>query len=704
MIGAVHISFRPKPSLILLLLSVIYSSESAFTPPSGVVYNTLESYLLSNGMQKCYDKPYSSATYESSFDACQGASWVFVGAKSSSSTSQLFMGAFGLASDVFRYTYDLSKGRESNGVYWYKVQSYAFGFSGVEAITLRYADIATSQSSTRLSWHYNSNNYGGWRAGSYDYLNSNGNFRKLIYMLPAGNGQPTMMPTASLPSCNVATASYLGDGYCDQGTYNTAACDYDRGDCCGNTCKDGLYTCGIAGYACLDPQGSTSSTDTPTQSPIKTPSISPTNAPISIQSTKAPSAVPSFRPTVAPTAPTYTPSNPPVCIPSTETPIMSPTGSPSISPTNFPTSIQSIMTPTVLPTAPVSGEGLPTSHPTSEPTALAPMGSPSALPTESPSVYVLSKFIQTFELDSTRPYLSGVDLFEAVQYENMTSYDMEDLYYTTITFSDNTKLRQGSDYITIFKDSSYSSVYGESSYSGVNFPGMNGAAALGFRDFRFVFHFHSSASDEIPADHGYQMTATITRYSKSSDVPSGTPEASSGETEGTYLGLSYAGFTAVFSVVITVSSFCCCCLLFWYRRAHSAAKIVAEEAQFDARIMEHREALKQSRMTAKKGKYSKKYSSNQNHGALKKMEESSNNSDALRENAPHHYLCPISSELMLDPVICSDGYTYDRQSIDLWLTTHGTSPMTNVPMSNEVMIPNLAVKETIQNYIASSNI
>jgi len=50
-------------------------------------------------------------------------------------------------------------------------------------------------------------------------------------------------------------ASYEGDGYCDEllGDFNTWACGWDGGDCCNSTCVDDLYTCGVVGFNCKDP-------------------------------------------------------------------------------------------------------------------------------------------------------------------------------------------------------------------------------------------------------------------------------------------------------------------------------------------------------------------------------------------------------------------------------------------------------------------
>ena len=49
----------------------------------------------------------------------------------------------------------------------------------------------------------------------------------------------------------MSNPEWVGDGYCDStGGYNTAGCGNDGGDCCSQTCADGDYTCGEAGYDC----------------------------------------------------------------------------------------------------------------------------------------------------------------------------------------------------------------------------------------------------------------------------------------------------------------------------------------------------------------------------------------------------------------------------------------------------------------------
>ena len=58
----------------------------------------------------------------------------------------------------------------------------------------------------------------------------------------------------------------------------------------------------------------------------------------------------------------------------------------------------------------------------------------------------------------------------------------------------------------------------------------------------------------------------------------------------------------------------------------------------------------------------------------------------------HHFICPITLEVMKDPVICSDGITYERSAITEWLKTHNTSPKTNQVLPNKTLIPNLTLK------------
>lgn len=68
------------------------------------------------------------------------------------------------------------------------------------------------------------------------------------------------------------------------------------------------------------------------------------------------------------------------------------------------------------------------------------------------------------------------------------------------------------------------------------------------------------------------------------------------------------------------------------------------------------------------------------------------------EEPPASYLCPISQEIMIDPVTCADGHSYDRRNIATWLVEHDTSPATGLPLQSRVLIPNIALRNAIDEW------
>jgi hypothetical protein len=62
---------------------------------------------------------------------------------------------------------------------------------------------------------------------------------------------------------------------------------------------------------------------------------------------------------------------------------------------------------------------------------------------------------------------------------------------------------------------------------------------------------------------------------------------------------------------------------------------------------------------------------------------------------PEHLICPITQQMLVDPVSCSDGHTYSRVEIEKWLETHQTSPLTNLPLSNKTLTPNFVVRSAV---------
>ncbi|KAI9127578.1 hypothetical protein K1719_000571 [Acacia pycnantha] len=70
---------------------------------------------------------------------------------------------------------------------------------------------------------------------------------------------------------------------------------------------------------------------------------------------------------------------------------------------------------------------------------------------------------------------------------------------------------------------------------------------------------------------------------------------------------------------------------------------------------------------------------------------------------PYHFRCPISLDLMHEPVTISTGQTYDRTSIQSWFASGNTTcPVTRAPLSDFTLIPNHTLRRLIQDWCVSN--
>ncbi|KAK1434382.1 hypothetical protein QVD17_00121 [Tagetes erecta] len=71
---------------------------------------------------------------------------------------------------------------------------------------------------------------------------------------------------------------------------------------------------------------------------------------------------------------------------------------------------------------------------------------------------------------------------------------------------------------------------------------------------------------------------------------------------------------------------------------------------------------------------------------------------------PHEFLCPISLEIMTDPVIIATGQTYERENIQKWLNSnHRTCPKTGETLSHLALAPNFALRNLIIQWCEKNN-
>ncbi|KAM9287639.1 WD repeat, SAM and U-box domain-containing protein 1 isoform 2-T3 [Morus bassanus] len=67
---------------------------------------------------------------------------------------------------------------------------------------------------------------------------------------------------------------------------------------------------------------------------------------------------------------------------------------------------------------------------------------------------------------------------------------------------------------------------------------------------------------------------------------------------------------------------------------------------------------------------------------------------------PDEFLCPITRELMKDPVIAADGYSYEKEAMENWISNkRRSSPMTNLPLHSLMLTPNRTLKMAISRWL-----
>ena len=60
-------------------------------------------------------------------------------------------------------------------------------------------------------------------------------------------------------------------------------------------------------------------------------------------------------------------------------------------------------------------------------------------------------------------------------------------------------------------------------------------------------------------------------------------------------------------------------------------------------------------------------------------------------------VCPITQERVVEPMICSDGNTYEYHAIQQWFDYgNTTSPLTGLPLPNRTLTPNRIVKQIVE--------
>ncbi|XP_073274075.1 U-box domain-containing protein 9-like [Primulina huaijiensis] len=88
-----------------------------------------------------------------------------------------------------------------------------------------------------------------------------------------------------------------------------------------------------------------------------------------------------------------------------------------------------------------------------------------------------------------------------------------------------------------------------------------------------------------------------------------------------------------------------------------------------------------------------------------KLRSGYNDQETVYGTAPEEFRCPLSKELMRDPVIVANGQTYDRTFIQKWLNSgNRTCPRTQQVLTHTILTPNQLIREMIQQWCKNHGI
>ncbi|RID52718.1 hypothetical protein BRARA_G00162 [Brassica rapa] len=86
---------------------------------------------------------------------------------------------------------------------------------------------------------------------------------------------------------------------------------------------------------------------------------------------------------------------------------------------------------------------------------------------------------------------------------------------------------------------------------------------------------------------------------------------------------------------------------------------------------------------------------------LKRLVETANSKTKKERSnlrAPSHYFCPILREIMEEPEIAADGFTYEKKAILAWLEKHNISPVTRQKLDHFKLTPNNTLRSAIHDW------
>jgi U-box domain len=72
------------------------------------------------------------------------------------------------------------------------------------------------------------------------------------------------------------------------------------------------------------------------------------------------------------------------------------------------------------------------------------------------------------------------------------------------------------------------------------------------------------------------------------------------------------------------------------------------------------------------------------------------------QSVPSGFICPLTMEIMFDPVLDAEGNTFERSALFQWLKHSPTSPVSRQPLNERMVTANNALRDTIHEFMGSA--
>ena len=68
------------------------------------------------------------------------------------------------------------------------------------------------------------------------------------------------------------------------------------------------------------------------------------------------------------------------------------------------------------------------------------------------------------------------------------------------------------------------------------------------------------------------------------------------------------------------------------------------------------------------------------------------------EDIPDEFICPITNEIMINPLMSVHGFSFEREAIFEWLQKHTTCPLSRRELTASKLVTNHSLQEKIQRW------